>query len=188
MIGTINAKLDRTVRDDTGNYIVSFKILNEHQSESTATIDAIRKALINGKPELTLEVHGIKHRRSMNANSYFWVLVNELAQKLNTPRNDIYARYIAEYGLFRDLQMSSNAVEMFKKVWHDRGIGWTAVVMAEANGMATVRAYYGSSCYSRQQMAVLIDRVVEDCKDLGIETKTPEELASLKKMWVPSGI
>ena len=43
--------------------------------------------------------------------------------------------------------------------------------------------YYGSSFYSVEEMAHLIDLVVQDCKELGIETIPPEELERLKNMW-----
>ena len=32
-------------------------------------------------------------------------------------------------------------------------------------------------------MSRLIDNMVADCKEQGIETKTPEELESLKNLW-----
>ena len=38
--------------------------------------------------------------------------------------------------------------------------------------------------YKRQkQMSRLIDNVVQDCQAVGIETKTPDELALLKSRW-----
>lgn len=40
--------------------------------------------------------------------------------------------------------------------------------------------YYGSSTYDGAQMARLIDNIVQDCKAVGIETMTPDELARLE--------
>ena len=34
-----------------------------------------------------------------------------------------------------------------------------------------------------EQMSRLIDRVVEDCREAGIETMTPQQLAALKSQW-----
>ena len=42
-----------------------------------------------------------------------------------------------------------------------------------------VQVFYGSSSYTREEMARLIDAVVADCKELGIETKTPDEIADM---------
>ncbi|MFQ8836333.1 MAG: hypothetical protein ACLR8L_00235 [Oscillospiraceae bacterium] len=46
-----------------------------------------------------------------------------------------------------------------------------------------IRAYYGSSRYNAKQMGRIIDLVVEDAKDLGIETLTPDELARMNLEW-----
>ena len=43
--------------------------------------------------------------------------------------------------------------------------------------------YYGSSTYDTRQMSRLIDLVVEDCKDNGIETLPPEKLAAMVEKW-----
>jgi hypothetical protein len=41
----------------------------------------------------------------------------------------------------------------------------------------------GSSQYDSKQMATLIDGIVSECKELDIETLTPQELAALKMDW-----
>jgi hypothetical protein len=43
--------------------------------------------------------------------------------------------------------------------------------------------YYGSSIYDSNQMSRLIDNLVSDCKDLGIETLPPEKLAAMTQEW-----
>lgn len=50
-------------------------------------------------------------------------------------------------------------------------------------GYVNVMSYYGSSVYEPAQMSRLIDLVVHDCKEFGIETLTPSELARLKEEW-----
>jgi hypothetical protein len=46
-----------------------------------------------------------------------------------------------------------------------------------------VIVYYGSSEYDTAQMSRLIDRIVEDCKEQGIETMPQAELDSLLTQW-----
>ena len=46
--------------------------------------------------------------------------------------------------------------------------------------------YYGSSTYDSKQMARLIDNIVQDCKAVGVETATPQELARLKEVEIKS--
>lgn len=50
-------------------------------------------------------------------------------------------------------------------------------------GYRNLRAYYGSSTYDTRQMSALIDHIVQDCKQLGIETLTPDKLAAMMGEW-----
>ena len=43
--------------------------------------------------------------------------------------------------------------------------------------------YYGSSTFDTKQMSRLIDNIVQDCKAVGIETLTPQQLDALKEGW-----
>ena len=59
----------------------------------------------------------------------------------------------------------------------------TEIMASKIPGCTNVICYYGSSTYDTKQMARLIDLVVEDCKQQGIETLTPEELERMALEW-----
>ena len=44
--------------------------------------------------------------------------------------------------------------------------------------------YYGSSVYNSKEMSVFIDEVIDRAKELGIDTRTPEEIARMKSLWI----
>ena len=46
-----------------------------------------------------------------------------------------------------------------------------------------LQCYFGSSTYTSTEMATLIDGVISECKDMGIETATPAELARMMGEW-----
>ena len=73
----------------------------------------------------------------------------------------------------------------FRVAWELLGTGWpTEQVGYDKDGdRLVIRAYYGSSRYNTRQMSRLIDSIVQDCKDLGIETLPPEKLAAMKEEW-----
>ena len=50
-------------------------------------------------------------------------------------------------------------------------------------GYHNIRSYISSSDYDTAQMSRLIDLVVEDCRENGIETMTPQQLDALKSRW-----
>ena len=43
--------------------------------------------------------------------------------------------------------------------------------------------YYGSSIYNTAEMTKLIELIVQECQDVGIETKSKAEIESLLKEW-----
>lgn len=45
-----------------------------------------------------VEIKEHREKRSLDANAYFWVLVDRLAEKLRIPKTDIYRSYIREIG------------------------------------------------------------------------------------------
>ena len=68
--------------------------------------------------------------------------------------------------------------------WKRMGLGWqTDTFPSKIDGCTNVALYYGSSTYDVPTMSRLIDNIVQDCKALGIETKSSEELESLLGEW-----
>ena len=130
---------------------------------------------------VTVDVKKHHRKRSLNANAYAWVLIDKLAQKLGLRKEDVYRAAIRDIGGVSNIvTMPSTAVEAFRLGWSTNGIGWqTEVVGKDTDGCATVIIYYGSSTYNTQQMSQLIDILIEECKEQGIETMTPEELERL---------
>ena len=51
-------------------------------------------------------------------------------------------------------------------------------------GCRNLAAYHGSSVYDTKQMSRLIDNLVQDCKEIGIETLPPEKLSLLVEDWI----
>ena len=140
---------------------------------------------LDPEKEYVLTVKEHKKKRSLNANSYAWVLLDKLAERLNIAKTDIYKAYIKEIGGNSDLVCCiDRAVPDLCKAWSDRGIGWlTDTEESKLPGCTNVRLYYGSSTYNTAQMSRLIELIVQDCRSYGIETLTPEELAKMNEEW-----
>lgn len=141
-------------------------------------------SLDDGK-EYKLEVKEFKQKRSLNANSYAWTLIDKLAEKLRMPKTDIYKSYIKEIGGNSDIVCClDRAVSDLCQAWQGRGIGWlTETEPSKLEGCTNVRLYYGSSVYDTAQMSRLIELIVQDCKEHDIETLTPEEIDRMNAEW-----
>lgn len=133
--------------------------------------------------EQLFEIKEYKKKRSLNANSYCWVLLQKLADKLNTTKEELYRKYIKEKGIFRTITIDNQAVSTFIHLWEEKGLGWICEVLSENDTTTDLIAYYGTSSYNTSQMAHYVDYIVEECKLQGIEILTQEELESLKENW-----
>ena len=129
-----------------------------------------------------------EHRgmRSNDANAYFWVLCGKLANTVGLPKEDVYRSLIKEVGdNFEVLPIKNEAVDKWISNWQSKGIGWVCDILGESklDGYTNVITYYGSSTYDSKQMSTLINLIVQECKEQGIETMTPQELSLLLEGW-----
>lgn len=140
---------------------------------------------MNQCEKLSIEIKPFRPRRSLDANAYFFVLADKLAEKLNTTKEDIYRNCIKEIGgVSETICVQDKAVDKLKEAWQERGLGWMVDTFpSKIEGCTNVILYYGSSTYDTAQMSRLIDNIVQECKDQGIETATPNEIANLLSLW-----
>jgi hypothetical protein len=144
----------------------------------------LKKLLDDGK-KLSVEIKQHREKRSLDANAYLWVLCQKLAEVHRTTKELVYRKFIKDVGQFQIVPIKDEAVEHWIKIWSSNGLGWIAEVLEDSKlpGYKKVISYYGSSAYDTHEMSVLIDEVVQACKEDGIETLPPHELADLKNEW-----
>lgn len=131
-----------------------------------------------------------KEKRSLSQNSYYWVLVGKVADKLRISKSRLHNDMLRHYGqrmivddkpvivYIPDTEESENTA-MESDTVH---LKQTSSVLEGSNGI-TYRAYVmmrGSHDYSSSEMAVLVSGIVEEAKQLGIETLTPQELELMR--------
>lgn len=136
---------------------------------------------VNNGKLIDLEVKKHRRKRSLDANSYMWMLLHKMAIKLNSSKEEIYIEIIRRVGRFEMLPLKESVVDEWVKIWKSRGIGWYSEVVSDSKleGYITTINYYGTSTYKSNEMSIVINEVVEECKNLGIETMTPIELKEL---------
>jgi hypothetical protein len=109
-------------------------------------------------------------------------LLDKLAEKVNRSKEDIYKIYIRDYGVFEILPVRNDATERFIKLWEARGLGWVCEDLGESklNGYTKLIAYYGSSTYNTKEMTRLIDAVIQDCQEQGIQAMPLSDIMLLQ--------
>ena len=146
--------------------------------ESIGGIDPSKDYEVSIKPK--------KRRRSLDANAYLWVLIGKLGEVLKKPDTEVYREYIKDNGVFEIIPIREDAIGRWTETWKRNGIGWVCDDLGECRntkGYHNIKCYYGSSTYTTKEMARLIDAVVSDCKEQGIETLTPNEIEEMKQKW-----
>ena len=134
--------------------------------------------------DIIIEKH--KKRRSLDANNYAWELIGKIALKLSKDKEDIYRTIVEFKGPYEILPIRKEAIERFIESWSHKGLGWIAKDLknSKLEGYTNVICYYGSSVYNSKEMSVFIDEVIDRAKELGIDTRTPEEIERMKSSWI----
>lgn len=124
-------------------------------------------------------------QRSLDANAYAWVLIDKIAEAIREDKVSIYRAGIREIGGNSQLVCVLDAdVNKLRRVWESNGIGWiTETMPSKLPGCTNVWLYYGSSEYDTAQMSLLIDQLIFEAKQLGIETLPPAELERMMEQW-----
>lgn len=130
---------------------------------------------------LNEEIEVKRKKRSKNSNSYFWELLQQLCLEMNLDVIQEYKKRVKELGIFKQWELDTINVPTFEKIWQDRGIAWFTEKVEEIGNKTIINAYYGSSSYNSKQMSKLIDSLVQDCKQIGIQTLDEIEIEELIK-------
>lgn len=141
--------------------------------------------MVSSLDDLSVEIKKYRQKRSLDANAYFHVLVTKIADVLTMSKAKTKNVLICKYGqpqLLADgspMYYKTNAPEEF--MWEQEALH---AIPIRYDGQATFyKIYRGSHTYDTKEMSILIDGTVEDAKELGIETLSPETIQSMKERW-----
>lgn len=79
--------------------------------------------------------------------------------------------------------IEEKAFEDFKRIWERQGLGFLVQEVSRKDKCIRVNCYYGSSTYNTKEMSLLIELLVQQAKELNIETKPQAEIESLLESW-----
>lgn len=148
------------------------------------TSNKIITYLLEQAKDKQFELKEYKEKRSLNANAYFHVLVNQLARHFNISDEDMKIKMNLDYGTiarFEDgrikgckVPKETNMKEIYKySKWYKE----------DDDGYDCYIFYKETHILNTKEMSQLINGVVQECEDAGIEVKTPEEIKSLLDRW-----
>lgn len=117
-----------------------------------------------------------KEKRSLNANNYYWQLVNQIANKLHTSKEEVHERMIKRYSQSEYISVLEDVnISGYVKYYEEKN-----TFIHNNKWFKSYLVFKGSSEMDKKEMNILIDGIVSEAKEMGIETLTPEELARLE--------
>lgn len=141
---------------------------------------ALRRFVYAFKPG-DYEITKAKAKRSLKANSYAWSIIGKIADVLRISKEEVYFDMLKQYGQGGAISVQEKFADNFKRTYKY----YESLGKSELKGKTFehFRFWVGSSEYNTQEMSILIDGIVQEAKNLGIETLPPIELERLKNDW-----
>lgn len=168
------------LKNVTKNWLTGkFELTFEMEGDIGQQIDSMKDKL------LSVVVKQYRRKRSLDANAYYWQLLSKLAECLKISKPHLHNLLLRRYGqpevidgqmVYLVLPDSDSGTRKADEAesYHIRP---TAQVKTGTDGLQ-YRTYImlrGSSTYDTREMGELIDGLVSECREQGIETLPPEE-------------
>lgn len=130
---------------------------------------------------LTVKAAKFRKKRSLDANAMMWACLKEIADAINADKWDIYLRMLKRYGKFTYIVVKENAVEAMKKQWRECEV----VGDYEVNGQKAVQmlCYFGSSTYDTKEFSKLLNGIVSEMQEMGIQPPPSKEMQRALENW-----
>lgn len=123
---------------------------------------------------LTITAKKWRQKRSLDANAMLWSCLGGIAHKTGRSAWDEYLDALKKYGQFTYVIVKENAVEAVKRNWRECQV----VGDINVNGTKAVQmlCFYGSSTYNSKEFSILLNGVISDMKDLGLQPPPTREM------------
>lgn len=131
--------------------------------------------------EIVVEIKEYKKPRSNQQNALMWEMIDKLAKEHRTTSEEIYDKALKDYGVISKeplgiLKTGKDRNRMLKEFDH------YVIREGQNPNLDYVHMVFGSSTYDTKEMTVLIDGIISDCKDAGIDIEYySKEIKSLLK-------
>ena len=123
---------------------------------------------------LDIEIKKHRERRSLDANALLWSCLGEIAAAIRSDKWTVYLKMLKRYGKYTYIVVKETAVDRMKQQWRECEVVGEITV----NGEKAVQmlCYFGSSLYDTKEFSVLLDGVISEMQEMGLETPTGRDM------------
>ena len=152
----------------TGIILKTDTDINTRKLKISLLVDTNNKDIVEqlkNENKLTIELKKWRQKRSLDANSYCWVLCDKIAKELCkdgtiVTKEDVYKDAILQIGSFEPFIVQEKTYMNFKRIWEKQGLGFLVQEVSKKDKCIKVNCYYGSSTYNTKEMSLLIECIV----------------------------
>lgn len=168
-----------------GNPIISLEL--DERNPALKMVDELHDK------KLSISFDEYQEKRSLDANKYYWVLLNRLSKALRISSSYCHNLMLRRYGelekfdgqvmytIIPDTDEASRTADE-SDTYH---IKPTSSVREGKDGLMyrTYLMLKGSHEYSRKEFSRLLEGLIDECRLQGIETATPDQVARMMALY-----
>mgnify|MGYP002513475676 CR=1 FL=1 len=157
----------------TGRFHLTFEVNEKSIASQLDEVKDIEK----------LSIKAVKYRekRSLDANRLLWLCIGRIAAELKEEPWNVYLMMLKRYGKFTYIVVKENAVDAVKAQWRETEVVGEITV----NGQKAIQmlCYFGSSTYDTKTFSNLLEGVISELKEMGLETPLSEEVKAVMERY-----
>ena len=130
---------------------------------------------------LSIEVKKFRKKRSLDANAMLWACLSELAVAMHSDKWSVYLLMLKRYGKYTYICVRPHVVEAVKAQWRE----CEEIGVVDINGEETVQmlCYFGSSTYNTKEFSRLLEGVISEMKEVGLQPPPTKEMQRALEQW-----
>ena len=128
---------------------------------------------LQDQPAGRYECNKAKRKRTLTQNSYYWALLSELAGALGLSNDELHFQLLKRYSTPQPFATFDNVdVSKFMRYYERRN---------QDGNVIYYLFYTPSSEMDTKEFKRLLDGLISECQEIGIDTLTQAEVARLKE-------
>lgn len=173
----VTGTVQNTSFDMEGNILVTLKV-NE-KKQFLEGMNSLKDCLLN------IKLAKYRKKKSDAARKYFWTLIEKLSPCYKADNWTTYLMQLRRWGVTYQVKVLTEAVDILRREYRYIEIEeeWQEYFDGDIKSFCSVILFPGISLYNTAEMSRLIEGTVEDCKEWGIETLSPQAIQEMELAW-----
>lgn len=129
----------------------------------------------------SIEIKKKTRKRTLDANALLWACIGDIAKSLAADKWKIYLRMLRRYGKYTYIVVKPNVVEAVKNQWRE----CEEVGEIDIHGERGIQmlCYFGSSTYDTKEFSDLLEGVIGEMHELGLQPPPPKSVQKGLEVW-----